>query len=97
MRILILGINYFPERTSVSPFTTGLSEHLAASGHEVRVVTAFPYYPEWRTWKEYRGRLTQLEMRNGVEIRRVLPLHSMARQFAGSSGCCTISPLPSRR
>ncbi len=72
MRILILGINYFPERTSVSPFTTGLSEHLAAAGHDVRVVTAFPYYPEWRTWKEYRGRLTQLELRNGVEIRRVL-------------------------
>ena len=72
MRILILGINYFPERTSVSPFTTGLSEHLAAQGHSVRVVTAFPYYPEWRTWKEYRGRLTQFEVRNRVEIRRVL-------------------------
>jgi colanic acid biosynthesis glycosyl transferase WcaI len=71
MRILILGINYFPERTSVSPFTTGLSEHLAAEGHDVRVVTAFPYYPEWRTWKEYRGRITQLEIRNGVKIRRV--------------------------
>jgi len=72
MRILILGINYFPERTSVSPFTTGLSEHLAAAGHDVRVVTAFPYYPEWRTWKEYRGRFTKLEARNGVKIRRVL-------------------------
>lgn len=71
MRILIFGINYFPERTSVSPFTTGLSEHLAAEGHDVHVVTAFPYYPEWRTWKEYRGRITQLEVRNGVEIRRV--------------------------
>ena len=71
MRILILGINYFPERTSVSPFTTGLSEHLAAGGHTVRVVTAFPYYPEWRTWPEYRGRITQSEVRNGVRIRRV--------------------------
>ena len=71
MRILILGINYFPERTSVAPFTTGLSEHLASQGHRVRVVTAFPYYPEWRIWKEYRGRLTQLETRRGVAIRRV--------------------------
>jgi colanic acid biosynthesis glycosyl transferase WcaI len=71
MRILILGINYFPERTSVSPFTTGLSEHLAAQGHTVQVVTAFPYYPEWRIWKEYRGRITQKEVRSGVRIRRV--------------------------
>ncbi len=71
MRILILGINYFPERTSVSPFTTGLSEHLASQGHIVKVVTAFPYYPEWRIWKEYRGRITQKEVRRGVQIRRV--------------------------
>lgn len=71
MRILILGINYFPERTSVSPFTTGLSEHLASQGHVVQVVTAFPYYPEWRIWEEYRGRITQNEERRGVKIRRV--------------------------
>jgi colanic acid biosynthesis glycosyl transferase WcaI len=48
-----------------------LSEHLALQGHTVRVVTAFPYYPEWRIWKEYRGRLSQKEVRGGVEIRRV--------------------------
>jgi colanic acid biosynthesis glycosyl transferase WcaI len=71
MRILILGINYFPERTSVGPFTTGLSEHLASQGHTVQIVTAFPYYPEWRIWDEYRGRITQKEVRDGVQIRRV--------------------------
>jgi Glycosyltransferase len=72
MRILILGINYYPEPTSVSPFTTGLAEHLVDEGHFVQVVTAFPYYPEWRIWKEYRGRITQKEVRHGVLIRRVL-------------------------
>ena len=71
MRILILGINYFPERTSVAPFTTGLGEHLASEGHDVQMVTAFPYYPEWKIWEEYRGRITQKEERRGVEIRRV--------------------------
>ena len=71
MRILILGVNYFPERTSVAPFTTGLSEHLTSRGHTVQVVTAFPYYPEWRVWDGYRGRITQKEVRRGVEIRRV--------------------------
>ena len=72
LRILILGINYWPERTSVSPFTTGLSEHLAAQGHTVRVITAFPYYPEWRTWDSYRGKITQKEIIKGVEVRRVM-------------------------
>jgi colanic acid biosynthesis glycosyl transferase WcaI len=71
MRILVLGINYAPERTSVAPFTTGLSEHLASKCHIVKVITAFPYYPEWRIWDEYRGRITRREHMNGVDVRRV--------------------------
>ena len=72
MRILVIGINYAPERTSVGPFTTGLCEHLAAQGHEVTVITAFPYYPEWRIWKEYRGSLHRLETINNVRVHRVI-------------------------
>jgi len=71
MRILVIGINYKPERTSVGPFTTGLCEHLAAQGHEVTVVTAFPYYPEWRVWDAYRGSYYRREAINGVTIHRV--------------------------
>jgi len=71
MRILVLGINYTPERTSVAPFTTGLCEHLAANGNEVTVVTAFPYYPEWRVWDGYRGSLYRKESIHGVTVHRV--------------------------
>ena len=71
MRILAIGINYAPERTSVAPFTTGLCEHLVSHGNEVTVVTAFPYYPEWRVWDDYRGSLYRREMIHGVEVRRV--------------------------
>jgi hypothetical protein len=71
MRILVLGINYAPERTSVAPFTTGLCEHLAEQGHDVNVVTAFPYYPEWRVWDGYRGCWYRRESIHGVNVRRV--------------------------
>ena len=71
MRILVLGINYVPEKTSVAPFTTGLCEHLAALGHRVTVVTAFPYYPEWRVWNGYRGEWYRREWIRGVEVCRV--------------------------
>ncbi|HKW61708.1 MAG TPA: WcaI family glycosyltransferase [Candidatus Acidoferrum sp.] len=71
MHILVLGINYSPEKTSVAPFTTGLCEHLAGLGHRVTVVTAFPYYPEWRVWDGYRGKLYRREFIRGVEVRRV--------------------------
>jgi colanic acid biosynthesis glycosyl transferase WcaI len=71
MRVLVLGANYFPEKTAVAPFATGLSEYLAAKNHEVTIITAFPYYPEWRVWDGYRGRLYQRERINGVNLRRV--------------------------
>jgi colanic acid biosynthesis glycosyl transferase WcaI len=72
MRILVLGINYAPERISVAPFTTGLCEHLAADGNKVTVVTTFPYYPEWRIWDGYRGSLYRKEWINGVTVHRVV-------------------------
>jgi len=71
MRILVIGINYAPERTGVAPFNTGLCEHLATQSHEVKVITGFPYYPEWRVADGYRGRLYQRERINNVEVRRV--------------------------
>ena len=71
MRILVIGINYAPEKISVGPFTTGLCEHLAARGHQLTVVTAFPHYPEWRVWDGYRGSLHHSEIINGVKVHRV--------------------------
>jgi colanic acid biosynthesis glycosyl transferase WcaI len=48
MRILIYGLNYTPELTGIAKYTGGMAEWLAAQGHEVRVVTALPYYPAWK-------------------------------------------------
>lgn len=48
MRILIHGINYSPELTGIGKYTGEMAEWLALRGHEVRVVTAPPYYPHWR-------------------------------------------------
>ena len=48
MRVLIVGINYRPERTAVGPYTAGLAEHLAARGDEVTVITGLPHYPAWQ-------------------------------------------------
>src|SRR3990172_9094454 len=72
MRLLVIGINYAPEPTSVAPFTTGLCEHLVEQGHRVSVITAFPYYPQWRTYDGYRGLLYKFEKINGVGLRRVI-------------------------
>jgi len=72
MKLLVIGINYFPEQTSVAPFTTGLCEHLVELGHSVLVITAFPYTPYWRIYKEYRGLVYKHEQIRGVDVRRVI-------------------------
>jgi colanic acid biosynthesis glycosyl transferase WcaI len=69
VRILIVSQNYAPEPTSVGPFTTGLAEHFAQSGHETMVATTFPHYPEWK-WRDVSRRLRLVETINGVQVRR---------------------------
>jgi colanic acid biosynthesis glycosyl transferase WcaI len=70
MRILILGINYWPEETGIGAFTTYRAEYLVSRGHDVTVCTTFPYYPEWRVPANYAGRFASSELRNGVRILR---------------------------
>jgi len=70
MRILIVGINYAPELTGIGKYTGEVAEWLASHGHEVRVVTAPPYYPEWRISNAYSAWRYQFEEINGVNIWR---------------------------
>ncbi|WP_321961020.1 glycosyltransferase WbuB [Paraburkholderia sp. J7] len=70
MRILIYGLNYAPEVTGVGKYTAEMAELLAAHGHEVRVICAPPYYPQWRVHDGYRaGRYTRETLR-GVSVWR---------------------------
>ena len=55
MRILIYGINFHPEPTGVGKYTGEMAQWLAGRGHEVRVVTAPPSYPQWRVFPGYRS------------------------------------------
>ncbi|HWB31875.1 MAG TPA: glycosyltransferase WbuB [Acidobacteriaceae bacterium] len=55
MRILVYGLNYAPELTGIGKYTGEMAAWLAERGHEVRVVTAPPYYPAWRIREDYRG------------------------------------------
>jgi len=62
MKILIYGLNYSPELTGIGKYSGEMTEWLAARGHEVRVVTAQPYYPEWRVADGYSAWRYRLEV-----------------------------------
>ncbi|HCG00097.1 MAG TPA: glycosyltransferase WbuB, partial [Chloroflexi bacterium] len=51
---MLIGLNYAPEVVGIGPYTTELAEYLAAAGHEVSVLTGFPYYPHWKIDPAYK-------------------------------------------
>ncbi len=93
MKILLYGINFFPELTGIGKYTGEMAQWLARQGHEVRVITAPPYYPEWKIGENYSawryqkeifsGKLTAYRCplwvpENPTAIKRILHLASFA-------------------
>ena len=70
VKIAILGINYAPEPTGIAPYTTGLAEGLSARGHEVRVLTGYPHYPQWKRLSGHSGMRSDFEI-GAVRVRRL--------------------------
>lgn len=70
MRILIYSYNYYPEPIGIAPLMTELAEGLVKRGHQVRVITGMPNYPERVIYPEYEGKFYLTETRNGVTIQR---------------------------
>ncbi len=70
MRVLIYSYNYHPEPIGIAPLMTELAEGLVRQGHEVRVVTGMPNYPQRQIYDEYKGKFYLTEQRNGVIIQR---------------------------
>lgn len=60
MKLLLYGLNFWPELTGAGKYTGELAQWLATRGHAVQVVTAPPYYPQWHVSAGYSvGRYQQ--------------------------------------
>ncbi|MGY2489179.1 WcaI family glycosyltransferase [Cupriavidus sp. CP313] len=70
MKILMYCLNYAPELTGIGKYTSEQAEWLVAQGHEVRVITAPPYYPAWKIAEGYKASTYKRETRNGVTVLR---------------------------
>jgi glycosyltransferase involved in cell wall biosynthesis len=70
VRVAILGINYAPEPTGIAPYTTGLAMGLTERGHDVRVLTGYPHYPQWKRAENSSGFRSEEQM-DGVHVRRL--------------------------
>lgn len=68
-RVLVIGLNYSPERTGIAPYTAGMARGLAED-FDVEVLTVNPHYPEWRVAEGYGG-WRRREVVDGVRVSRV--------------------------
>lgn len=60
-RVLIIGINCFPEVTGIGRYTGEMVNWLSDNDFECTVVTSFPYYPQWKIQKPYHHNFYQKE------------------------------------
>jgi len=70
MRFLIHGLNYAPELTGIGKYSGEMAKWLAEQGHDVRVVCAPPYYPEWKAHDGYYAHQYRREWIDGVQVWR---------------------------
>lgn len=59
MRLLMYGLNFWPELTGVGKYSGEMALWLADRGHAVDVVTSPPYYPNWQVSAGYSARSYQ--------------------------------------
>jgi colanic acid biosynthesis glycosyl transferase WcaI len=69
MKILLYATNYYPELTGSGKYSAEMARWLSERGHAIRVVTAPPYYPEWKIRNGYRGWKYQVE-RGAIRVYR---------------------------
>lgn len=71
MRMLCVVHHWPPDVNSTGLLMSKLFERLTRKGHSVEVISTFPHYEGFKVWADYKGRLAQIEQRNGVVIKRV--------------------------
>jgi colanic acid biosynthesis glycosyl transferase WcaI len=70
MKILLYGLNFAPEPTGIGKYSGEMAAWLAASGNEVRVIAAPPYYPAWSVGSGYSAWRNVQERWQGVRVWR---------------------------
>lgn len=70
LSVLLVGLNYAPETTGIAPYSAGLAEELHRRQGRVRVVTAYPHYPQW-TFGSDRLPWTSRAIERGVRVDRL--------------------------
>ena len=70
-KILIVGINYWPEPSGNAPYTSYLARALSEK-HNLKVLSTFPHYPWWKVPEGWNGN-KQVTTDGSIELVRFRP------------------------
>lgn len=69
-RVLIYSQAFYPDHSGIPIYSSDFAFYCAENGHQVDVITGFPFYPQWEKRKEDRGKLFAKETTRGISIYR---------------------------
>lgn len=78
MRVTVISLHYAPEPSGNAPYVTDLALGLREIGYAVTVVTAHPFYPQWRRYQGYGPERTSATEGGVTVVRR---RHFIPRQM----------------
>jgi colanic acid biosynthesis glycosyl transferase WcaI len=70
MNVVIYSLNYSPELTGIGKYNGEMAPWLADRGSSVNVITAPPYYPEWKVHKGFSSKKFTSTKHNNVTVHR---------------------------
>lgn len=69
--ITLISLNFHPENTAIGLYSTQLAHYLQEQGATLHVITAFPYYPQWKIADDYADKSAFMkEDWNGMTLYR---------------------------
>jgi colanic acid biosynthesis glycosyl transferase WcaI len=72
MNILVIMLYWYPYEGPLMPIYGAIFKELSKRGHNLTIVASFPHYRKGRkeTWQEYRGRLYEITVWEGIKLIR---------------------------
>lgn len=70
MKIILYSINFLPELTGIGKYNGEMATWFAFQEDQAQVITAPPYYPEWKIHSGFSGRRFVSSWQQGVVVHR---------------------------
>lgn len=70
MKIIVSSLYFHPDHSGIALYASDFAFYAAERGHEVHVITGFPFYPQWKKRPADRRKLFKTEVHEKVKIHR---------------------------